>query len=201
MKQHIEHLAIETLIPYARNSRTHSDAQVAQIAASIREFGFTNPVLIDADGGILAGHGRVMGARQLGLAEIPCLRLSHLSEAQKRAYIIADNQIAINSGWDDHVLADELSALLSENFDTGLLGFDIDADALIAELMSPSKFAKSQPNNFREEEEGEEESGNLKKYPLTVILDENEFAEWDAMKQKTGYSDKRLLLELMRGKK
>jgi ParB-like chromosome segregation protein Spo0J len=88
----IETLAVDRLIPYARNSRTHSEAQVAQIAASMREFGFTNPVLVDADGGIIAGHGRVMAARQLGLAEVPCIRLGHLTEAQKRAYIIAAEQ-------------------------------------------------------------------------------------------------------------
>ena len=88
----IETVAVDRLIPYARNSRTHSDVQVAQIAASIREFGFTNPVLIDADGGIIAGHGRVMGARQLGLPEVPCIRLGHLTEAQRRAYVIAAEQ-------------------------------------------------------------------------------------------------------------
>jgi len=90
-KQQIEQVSIEALIPYARNSRTHSDAQVAQIAASIREFGFTNPVLIDADGGIIAGHGRTMAARKLGLDEVPCIRLTNLTDAQKKAYIIADN--------------------------------------------------------------------------------------------------------------
>jgi len=99
-KPTIEHLAIDALIPYARNSRTHSAEQVAQVAASIREFGFTNPVLIDGEGGIIAGHGRVMAARQLGLAEVPCIRLAHLSEAQRRAYVIADNKLALNAGWD-----------------------------------------------------------------------------------------------------
>lgn len=90
----IETIGIDRLIPYARNSRTHSDAQVAQIAASIREFGYTNPVLIDADGGIIAGHGRVLGARALGMSEVPCIRLGHLSDAQKRAYVIAAEQTA-----------------------------------------------------------------------------------------------------------
>ena len=90
----IEHLAIDRLIPYARNSRTHSDEQVAQVVASIKEFGFTNPVLIDGDGGIIAGHGRVMAARLLGLAKVPCIRLGHLSDAQKRAYVIAAEQTA-----------------------------------------------------------------------------------------------------------
>jgi len=126
MGKEIESLPTESLIPYARNARTHSDAQVAQIAASIREFGFNNPVLIDSDGGIIAGHGRVMAARKLGLEEVPCLRLSHLSENDKRAYILADNKLAENSGWDESMLALELSALQSEDFDLGLIGFDPD---------------------------------------------------------------------------
>ena len=131
----IETLAIDRLIPYARNSRTHSDAQVAQIAASIKEFGFTNPVLIDADGGIIAGHGRVMGARQLGLAEVPCIRLGHLTDAQRRAYVIADNRLALNAGWDDAMLALEMRDLMYEGYDVGLTGFDLkEIDALLAGL-------------------------------------------------------------------
>ena len=122
----IETLPIDTLIPYARNSRTHSDEQVAQIAASIREFGFTNPVLIDADGGLIAGHGRVMGARKLGLTDVPCIRLAHLSEAQRRAYVIADNKLALNAGWDDAMLALELRDLQGMDFDLSLTGFEID---------------------------------------------------------------------------
>ena len=116
---------VEVLVPYARNSRTHSDEQVAQIAASIREFGFTNPVLIDAAGGIIAGHGRVMAAKQLGLDTVPCITLGHLSEAQKRAYIIADNKLALNAGWDNELLALELSALDGLGFDLELTGFDL----------------------------------------------------------------------------
>ncbi len=133
--QQIEYLAIDAIIPYARNSRTHSDQQIAQIAASIREFGFTNPVLIDAQGGIIAGHGRVMGARQLGLAEVPCLRLGHLSDAQKRAYIIADNKLALNAGWNDEMLALEIKALGELGFDLDLTGFGADEiDELLAEF-------------------------------------------------------------------
>ena len=123
-KPEIEIVGIESLIPYARNSRTHSDAQVAQIAASIREFGFTNPVLIDAEGGIIAGHGRVLAARKLQLTEVPCLRLSHLTETQRRAYIIADNKLALNAGWDDELLAVELLDLNAADFDMALIGFD-----------------------------------------------------------------------------
>lgn len=115
---------IDELIPYARNSRTHSDEQVAQIAASIKEFGWTNPVLIDEAGMIIAGHGRVLGARKLGETEIPCIELSHLSEAQKKAYIIADNKLALNAGWDDEMLRIEIGELQDLDFDISLMGFD-----------------------------------------------------------------------------
>lgn len=122
-KPRLEYLAITKLAPYARNSRTHSPEQIAQIAASIREFGFTNPVLIDAGNGIVAGHGRVQAAQSLGLASVPCLRLEGLTEAQIRAYVIADNKLALNAGWDDAVLAGELKALADLDFDLDLVGF------------------------------------------------------------------------------
>lgn len=115
---------IEALIPFARNSRTHSDAQVAQIAASIREFGWTNPVLVDGDSGIIAGHGRVLAARILGLTEVPCIEISDMTDAQKRAYVIADNKLAENAGWDKDLLAIELGELKGEGFDLELIGFD-----------------------------------------------------------------------------
>jgi ParB family chromosome partitioning protein len=122
----IEQVATADLIPYARNARTHSESQVAQIAGSIQEFGFTNPVLIDSENGIIAGHGRVMAAQKLGLQSVPCIRLGHLSEVQKRAYILADNRIALNSGWDDAMLEVELAELHADEYDLGLLGFDAD---------------------------------------------------------------------------
>src|SRR5438477_6397740 len=100
----IEHWPLDKLIPYARNPRTHSDAQIAQIAASITEFGFNNPILVDSKAGIIAGHGRLLAARKLQLSEVPVIVLDHLTEAQKRAYIIADNQLALNAGWDDDIL-------------------------------------------------------------------------------------------------
>lgn len=120
----IEKVTTDKLIPYARNSRTHSEQQVAQIAGSIREFGFTNPVLIDNENGIIAGHGRVMAAQKLGLKEVPCIRLSHLTETQRKAYVIADNKLALNSGWDEQMLGLELADLRELDFDLGLLGFD-----------------------------------------------------------------------------
>jgi ParB-like chromosome segregation protein Spo0J len=125
MKPKIEHIEIESLIPYARNSRTHSDAQVAQIAASIKEFGFTNPVLIDQKGVIIAGHGRVMAARKLKLAEVPCIRLGYLTDTQKRAYVIADNKLALNAGWDNEMLKVEFSDLGELNYNLELTGFDL----------------------------------------------------------------------------
>jgi len=132
----LEYIALETLIPYARNSRTHSDAQVAQIAASIREFGFTNPILIDAEGGIIAGHGSTMAARKLGLDEVPCIRLTNLTDAQKKAYIIADNKLALNAGWDDEMLKVELTELKDLDFDLSLIGFDADE---LANLLEPEQ--------------------------------------------------------------
>jgi DNA modification methylase len=122
----IEQVSIEKLIPYAKNSRTHSDAQVAQVSGSIKEFGFTNPVLIDQDGVIIAGHGRVLAARKLGMSDVPCIRLTHLSDTQKRAYVIADNKLALNAGWDDELLAIELKDLQDFGFDLGLTGFTHD---------------------------------------------------------------------------
>ena len=130
----LEVIQIDALIPYARNSRTHSDAQVAQIASSIKEFGFTNPVLIDGGGGIIAGHGRVLAARKLGMSEVPCIRLEHLTDAQKRAYVIADNRLALNSGWDTEMLKVEFSDLQELGFDLELTGFDLDE---IKELLAP----------------------------------------------------------------
>lgn len=114
------------LIPYARNSRTHSDAQVAKIAASIKEFGFLNPVIVDGDNGIIAGHGRIMAAQKLGIEEVPTIEAAYLSEAQKRAYIIADNRLALDAGWDDELLKIELKDLDVLNFDLTLTGFDLE---------------------------------------------------------------------------
>lgn len=135
MEMKIEQLTTDSLIPYARNARTHSDEQVAQIAGSIREFGFTNPVLIDKEGTIVAGHGRVMAARKLGLETVPCIRLGHLTPAQVRAYVIADNKLALNAGWDDEMLRSELDALKTEGFEMGLTGF---SDEELATLLAVS---------------------------------------------------------------
>ena len=137
MKQQIEYVEVEKLIPYARNSRTHSDEQVAQICGSIKEFGFTNPVLIDGEGVIIAGHGRTIAAQRLNMKEVPCLRLDYLTEAQKKAYVIADNKLALNAGWDDEMLALELGDLKELDFDLSLTGFDDDElNKLLAEAVN-----------------------------------------------------------------
>jgi ParB-like chromosome segregation protein Spo0J len=121
----LESVSIEALIPYARNARKHSDEQVAQLAASIREFGFNAPVLVDSENGIIAGHGRVLAARKLGLEAVPCLRIDHLTETQRRAYILADNRLAeLGGGWDDEMLGLELADLKEADFDLDLAGFD-----------------------------------------------------------------------------
>ena len=127
-------LPISQLVPYAQNARTHSEAQVAQIAASIREFGWTNPVLIDAQGGIIAGHGRVMAAKLLDLSHVPTVQIGHLTDAQRRAYVLADNQLALNAGWDMDLLKIEVAALDAMDFDLTLTGFDTD---FLAGLLVP----------------------------------------------------------------
>lgn len=119
-------VATDSLLPYIRNSRTHSDEQVAQIAASIKEFGFLNPIIIDGESSIIAGHGRVMAAQKLGIKELPCIEASHLSDTQRRAYIIADNKLALNAGWDDEMLRIELEELGVTGFDLELTGFSLD---------------------------------------------------------------------------
>lgn len=122
----IDRRSVSDLIPYARNSRTHSDEQVAQIAASIKEWGWTVPCLIDPDGGIIAGHGRIMAAQKLGIADVPCMVAEGWTDAQKRAYVIADNKLALNAGWDNDMLKVELSELEGLDFDLSLVGFDDD---------------------------------------------------------------------------
>jgi DNA modification methylase len=130
----IQRWPLDRLIPYARNPRTHTEEQVAQIAASIAEFGFVNPVLVGADGVIIAGHARVMAARKLGLSEVPVIVLDHLSQAQRRALVIADNRLAQNAGWDEEMLRVELEALREDDFSLDRLGFeDAEIEALLAE--------------------------------------------------------------------
>jgi ParB family transcriptional regulator, chromosome partitioning protein len=141
---------IESLIPYAKNPRTHSDHQVSQVVASIKEFGFTNPILIDPDGGIIAGHGRVMAAKHLGLTQIPCIELNGLTAEQRKAYIMADNQLALNSGWDLDLVSSEFLNLQSLGFDTDLIGFD---DEFINGLLDGQKPKDHDVDEFDEVDE------------------------------------------------
>jgi DNA modification methylase len=130
----IEMWPLDRLVPYERNARTHSPEQIAQIAASIQEFGFTNPILVDGSDGILAGHGRLAAAKDMGLAEVPVIVLDHLSAAQRRAYILADNQLALNAGWDMELLQQEIVGLNLADFDLSLLGFDEDRIAGLLDM-------------------------------------------------------------------
>lgn len=129
---------IDTLIPYAKNARVHDEAQIAQIAGSIKEFGFNNPVLIDKDNGIIAGHGRVMAARKLGLTEVPTILLDHLNETQRKAYILADNRIAINSTWDNEMLSLELMDI-KDDVSLAMLGFNVDE---LNALLNPTELTE-----------------------------------------------------------
>ncbi len=135
MTLQIEQRAVADLIPYAANSRTHSPEQVAQIAASIREFSFTNPILIDGENTIIAGHGRLLAARKLGMEDVPVIVLDHLTKAQQRALVIADNQLALNAGWDMEMLENEVRALDDEGYDLAILGLaDDDLSRMLAEV-------------------------------------------------------------------
>jgi ParB/RepB/Spo0J family partition protein len=141
--------SVEKLVPYANNPRTHSDAQIAQIAESIEEFGFTNPILVDTKAGILAGHGRLRAAQKLGLAKVPVLVLDHLTETQKRAYLLADNRLAENAGWDEELLAAELEALKLEEYDLALTGF---SEKELDELLGATPIVAPEPQIDRADE-------------------------------------------------
>jgi ParB-like chromosome segregation protein Spo0J len=133
-KPELQWWPLDRLIPYAKNARTHSPEQIAQIQASIQEFGFINPILVDGNDGIMAGHGRLAAAKNLGLAKVPVLMFNHLTPAQRRAYILADNQLALNARWDMELLQQEVAGLNLADFDLSLLGFDNDR---IASLLDP----------------------------------------------------------------
>lgn len=129
---------VEDLIPYINNTRTHDDKQIKQIASSIKEFGFTNPILIDKDNGLIAGHGRLQAAIKLKIKEVPTIELSNLTDTQKKAYIIADNKLALNAGWDEELLKLELQSLKDLDFDITLTGFDLDEINLDGDIVALS---------------------------------------------------------------
>jgi ParB-like chromosome segregation protein Spo0J len=185
MTPKIETRLVADLIPYAANSRTHSDAQVAQIAASIKEFGWTNPILVSGDDSIIAGHGRLMAARKLGMEEVPVIVLDHLSKSQQRALVIADNQLALNAGWDTDMLSLEMTDLLEGGFDIEILGFDA---GVIEQLLSGDTaelglLPEDKLENFL--------NGDTK--ILRLAYDEQEFADitsaLQVLQQNTGAED------------
>lgn len=183
----IELWPVSRLMPYKRNARTHSQEQIAQIAASISEFGFLNPILVDSNEGIIAGHGRLAAAKELGLIEVPVVVFDHLTEPQRRAYVIADNQLALQAGWDEELLTDELDALQFDGFDLDLLGFDADQ---LAKLLGDDE-------QDDEEEEEEEDDTFQRGQPLAIILEPEEMRVWRQAKEKIGYvRDKAALLKL-----
>lgn len=156
--EQIQHWPLDKLVPYAKNARTHSDAQVAQIAASIKEFGFTNPLLASADGGLLAGHGRLEAAKSLGLTSVPVVVLDHLSAKQRKAYILADNRLALNAGWDEATLREELISLDLANFEMDLLGWSAEE---LEDLLDPSWGDGSGEPGEGGDGEGERSDGTL----------------------------------------
>src|SRR3954468_11065525 len=146
-KLKVDYRSIGSLIPFAKNARTHSDAQVAQIAASIREFGWTNPILVDGENGIIAGHGRLLAARKLGMDTVPVIELAGMSETQKRAYIIADNKLSLNAGWDEELLGLELADLGSLGSALSLIGF---SDLEVLALTSRGNAGLTDPDDVPE---------------------------------------------------
>jgi len=154
MPSKLERWPIKRLVPYERNARTHSLEQVAQIAASIQEFGFTNPILVDGKDGIIAGHGRLAAAKDLGLTEVPVVVLDHLTPDQKRAYVLADNKLALNAGWDADLLQQEIAALSLVDFDLSLMGWSEDE---LAGLLDPEGIDEPAKEYEGSQEYGEDE--------------------------------------------
>ena len=149
----VETRRVEALIPYARNPRTHSDAQIAQLAASIVEFGWTNPILVDGDNGVIAGHGRLLAARKLGMTEVPVIELAHLTSAQKRALVIADNRLALDAGWDEAMLVLELAELADIGFELDLTGFSANEIERLLDAVETTDSANASDASDADEDE------------------------------------------------
>ncbi len=189
----IEHLPTDSLTPYARNARTHSDEQVAQIAASIQEFGFTNPVLIDDTGCIIAGHGRVMAASKIGMQTVPCIRLGHLDEVQRRRYILADNRLAELSHWDEATVAAELQDLSLDGVDFASMGFDDESLTAIIGQPSASHGHESERDDDESEPTADDYAdkgagiasgadGKSILYPLLIQLPKAQWRRWRSLR-------------------
>jgi DNA modification methylase len=158
----VEYRKVETLIPYARNPRTHTEAQIAKIAASIVEYGWTNPILVDGGNGIIAGHGRLAAAHKLGVAEVPVIELAHLSAAQKRAYVIADNRLALDAGWDEEMLALELAELSEAGYALALTGFE---DGELQDLLALNADAAEEPDADAQDDEAADDADDVPEVP------------------------------------
>ncbi|MFT3756997.1 MAG: site-specific DNA-methyltransferase [Pseudoxanthomonas sp.] len=168
----VEYRKVEALIPYARNPRTHFEAQVAKIAASIVEYGWTNPVLVDGDNGIIAGHGRLAAARKLGLDQVPVIELAHLTTAQKRALVIADNRLALEAGWDEEMLALELAELSEAGYELALTGFEnIEIDALLADVASADEEPAAQDDADSDEPNAADDVPDAPMVPVSRVGD------------------------------
>jgi hypothetical protein len=178
MPDRLELWPIERLMPYERNARTHSPEQIAQIAASIQEFGFTNPILVDEDAGVIAGHGRLAAAQSLGLREVPVVVLDHLTPTQRRAYVLADNKLALNAGWDAETLKVEIGELISASVDVSLLGWS--ADELSTLWAGEFEGLEEEP-----EEEGQPPPQGI---ALPIVLTPQEMMQWRKVKAELGYS-------------
>jgi ParB-like chromosome segregation protein Spo0J len=186
MADQIEVWPVEKLHPYARNARTHSDEQISQIAASMIEFGVTTPLLVDTGAGIIAGHGRLEAAKLIDLKELPVIVLDHLSEEQKRAYVIADNKLAENAGWDYSRLSQEIEALMADNFDVGITGF---SDDEISELLSEAG------DDLTEGFDGDDEEREIKESDTICVvgsyripISREDYLRWhDDIREKVGF--------------
>lgn len=197
----IEYIPVASLTANPRNSRTHDPDQVLMLADSIRRFGFNNPVLIDEDNVLIAGHGRLAGAKLAGLAEVPCVRLAHLTDEEKRAYLIADNRIAEKSGWDEDLLRSELDELLDLGFDESLLGFtDADLDALVGDYTGSPEDGPLDDNAASKPgaevgQAGAESSGEGAKsrektiFPVLIYFSRAGFDAWNKHLKATNESD------------
>jgi len=188
-KRQVEYVELNQLTPYARNSRTHSAKQVKQLAGSIKEFGFTNPVLIDANNMIVAGHGRVLAAEHLQLKKVPCIRLHDLTETQIRAYVLADNKLAENAAWDEEMLLIEIDELQAVDFDIDIIGFDV------PELSTarPDADVLESPERARNPQELLDSYENSTIRQITLIYDIEEYTEMmsalDQIKERNGLSN------------
>lgn len=195
MAKRIEVWPIEKLVPYERNARTHSTEQVRQLAASIAEFGFVNPILVDTDDGVIAGHGRLAAARDLGMDEVPVVVLDHLTDAQRRAYVIADNKLALNAGWDMSLLQEEVMALNMQDFTLEILGFD---EGEIASLLGDEELEDgiNAPDAVDEREDADTQVviGSFR-FPLARHL----YMQWrDDIREQVGYEEEDIKTEIRR---